>query len=112
MNRLLIGNGLNPATTKILDVITSGQNSIVIVESDGVKYKLDGFNKTIIEDKKDEVVEIEVVNEPKNETVTKNDVKKPRGWHFRPVYVDSEGTVYHKGVEQPDLKGTLPISEN
>lgn len=32
---------------------------------------------------------------------------KPKGWHFMAVFVAKDGTVYHKGVEQPDLKGTL-----
>lgn len=32
---------------------------------------------------------------------------KPRGWKFMKLYVHKDGTVYHKGVEQPDLKGTL-----
>ena len=31
-----------------------------------------------------------------------------RGWKFMKVFVHENGTVYHKGVEQPDLKGTLP----
>lgn len=35
-------------------------------------------------------------------------VKRQRGWHFLAEYVDSEGNVYHKGVEQKELKGTLP----
>jgi hypothetical protein len=34
----------------------------------------------------------------------------PRGWQFMKVYVDTEGNVYHKGVVQPNLKGTLPIT--
>jgi hypothetical protein len=33
---------------------------------------------------------------------------KPRGWAFMKVYVHKDGTVYHKGKEQPELKGTLP----
>lgn len=33
---------------------------------------------------------------------------KPRGWAFMVEYVHTDGTVYHKGVEQPKLKGTLP----
>jgi hypothetical protein len=33
---------------------------------------------------------------------------KPRGWAFMTEYVHKDGTVYHKGVEQPKLKGTLP----
>ena len=32
----------------------------------------------------------------------------PAGWHWMKEFVDKDGTVYHKGVEQPDLKGTLP----
>jgi len=31
----------------------------------------------------------------------------PRGWQFRKEFVHEDGTVYHKGKEQPDLKGTL-----
>ena len=31
----------------------------------------------------------------------------PKGWKFMKVFVYSDGTVYHKGVEQPTLKGTL-----
>ena len=30
-----------------------------------------------------------------------------RGWQFMKVFVDPQGNVFHKGVEQPDLKGTL-----
>ena len=32
----------------------------------------------------------------------------PAGWHFMNEFVDKDGNVFHKGVEQPDLKGTLP----
>lgn len=35
---------------------------------------------------------------------------KPRGWKFMKVYVHLDGTVYHKGVDQPSLKGTLPAT--
>lgn len=31
----------------------------------------------------------------------------PRGWKFKKVFVHSNGTVYHSGVEQPDLKGSI-----
>jgi chaperonin cofactor prefoldin len=34
-------------------------------------------------------------------------VEKPRGWHFKKEFMDSEGNVYHKGKLQPHLKGTL-----
>jgi hypothetical protein len=30
----------------------------------------------------------------------------PRGWQFMSEFVHTDGTVYIKGVEQPDLKGT------
>jgi len=36
---------------------------------------------------------------------------KPRGWQFMKEYVDEQGNVYHKGVEQPKLKGTLPPTQ-
>jgi hypothetical protein len=35
---------------------------------------------------------------------------KPKGWHFMEVFVDSEKNVFHKGKEQPELKGTLPVT--
>ena len=36
---------------------------------------------------------------------------KPKGWKFMKEYVHTDGTVYHKGVEQPSLKGTLPVTK-
>ena len=33
---------------------------------------------------------------------------RPAGWHWMNEFVDKDGTVYHKGKEQPKLKGTLP----
>ena len=32
---------------------------------------------------------------------------RPAGWHFMNEFVDKDGTVYHRGKEQPKLKGTL-----
>ena len=32
---------------------------------------------------------------------------RPPGWHFMSEFVDKDGNVFHKGKEQPDLKGTL-----
>lgn len=32
---------------------------------------------------------------------------RPAGWHWKAVFVDADGSVYHRGVEQPKLKGTL-----
>jgi len=31
----------------------------------------------------------------------------PPGWHFMTEYVDKDGNVFHRGKEQPKLKGTL-----
>ena len=31
----------------------------------------------------------------------------PKGWKFMKEFVHENGSVYHKGEEQPDLKGTL-----
>ena len=33
---------------------------------------------------------------------------RPSGWHFMNEFVDKDCNVFHKGVEQPKLKGTLP----
>lgn len=41
------------------------------------------------------------------EITTKIEIKRPRGWSLKAVYVDPDGTVFHKGVEQPELKGTI-----
>ena len=38
---------------------------------------------------------------------TKPKTGRPAGWHFMNEYVDKDGNVFHKGKEQPDLKGTL-----
>ena len=44
-------------------------------------------------------------------TLPKSHMKKstgrPPGWHFMNEFVDKDGNVFHKGKEQPDLKGTL-----
>ena len=32
---------------------------------------------------------------------------RPAGWHWMAEFVDKEGNVFRKGVEQPKLKGTL-----
>ena len=32
---------------------------------------------------------------------------RPAGWHWMSEFVDKDGKVYHKGKEQPELKGTL-----
>ena len=32
---------------------------------------------------------------------------RPRGWQFMKEFVDKDGNVFHKGKEQPKLKGTI-----
>ena len=43
-----------------------------------------------------------------NEKPKKVSTGRPAGWHFMNEFVDKDGNVFHKGVEQPKLKGTLP----
>ena len=38
----------------------------------------------------------------------KKSTGRPAGWHWMNEFVDKDGKVYHKGKEQPELKGTLP----
>ena len=38
---------------------------------------------------------------------TKTKTGRPPGWHFMNEFVDKDGNVFHKGKEQPELKGTL-----
>ena len=47
------------------------------------------------------------------ETTKKSKPKtgRPAGWHWMVEFVDKDGTVYHKGKEQPKLKGKLPPTE-
>jgi hypothetical protein len=45
------------------------------------------------------------VEQPK---LPKKSSGKPRGWMFMNQYVHSDGTVFNKGIEQPNLKGQLP----
>ncbi len=45
------------------------------------------------------------------EIKTKRNSGKPSGWHFMKIFVDKDGNVYFKGVQQPKLKGTIPPTE-
>lgn len=51
---------------------------------------------------------LDPVAPPKKSVAIKSD--KPKGWKFMKEFVDKDGTVYFKGVEQPDLKGTLDVT--
>ena len=47
---------------------------------------------------------------PEKEKPRREPTGRPAGWHWMKEYVDKWGNVFHKGVEQPDLKGTRPIT--
>ena len=40
-------------------------------------------------------------------SLKKKTTGRPAGWHFMKEFVDKDGNVFHKGKEQPELKGTL-----
>ena len=44
---------------------------------------------------------------PIEETKSYQPTGRPAGWHFMKEFVDKDGNVFHKGKEQPELKGTL-----
>ena len=47
---------------------------------------------------------------PEQSKPTRVKTGRPSGWHFMNEFVDKDGTVYHKGKEMPELKGTLPVT--
>ena len=44
---------------------------------------------------------------PEQSKPTRVKTGRPSGWHFMNEFVDQDGNVFHKGKEQPNLKGTL-----
>ena len=48
---------------------------------------------------------------PETEKPTYKPTGRPAGWHFMNEFVDKDGNVFHRGKEQPKLKGTLPPTE-
>ena len=53
------------------------------------------------------VIRIDMIKFPGTIKKQKVSSGKPAGWHFMNEFVDKEGNVFHKGKEQPKLKGTL-----
>ena len=51
---------------------------------------------------------VEEDSEPPENLTNKKTSGRPPGWHFKKLYVSKDGNVYHKGILQPKLKGTLP----
>tara|TARA_R110000851_G_scaffold37986_4_gene97755 strand:+ start:12082 stop:12648 length:567 start_codon:yes stop_codon:yes gene_type:complete len=45
--------------------------------------------------------------EPPQFTSRRQSSGRPAGWHFMSEFVDTDGNVYHRGEEQPKLKGKL-----
>lgn len=45
------------------------------------------------------------------EIKNKKNSGRPSGWHFMTKFIDKDGNVFYKGVEQLKLKGTLPPTE-
>ena len=55
------------------------------------------------------VTMIDMIQHPQSfQTKQYKPTGRPAGWHFMNEYVDKDGNVFHKGKEQPKLKGTLP----
>ena len=54
------------------------------------------------------IVKIDMMKFPNTIKKQKVSSGRPAGWHFMNEFVDKDGNVFHKGKEQPDLKGTLP----
>ena len=48
-----------------------------------------------------------MVGMPKESKSSYRPTGRPAGWHFMNEFVDKDGNVFHKGKEQPKLKGTL-----
>ena len=53
------------------------------------------------------IVKIDMVKFPNTIKKQKVSSGRPPGWHFMNEFVDKDGNVFHKGKEQPKLKGTL-----
>ena len=53
------------------------------------------------------VTKIDMIKFPDTIKEQKVSSGRPPGWHFMNEFVDKDGNVFHKGKEQPDLKGTL-----
>ena len=50
---------------------------------------------------------LQLVGFPEEPTLTYKSTGRPAGWHWMLEFVDKDGNVFHKGKEQPKLKGTL-----
>lgn len=69
------------------------------------------YQKMLVDDSVTKVVCWKCVARMMPMPETKKPSGYPRGWKFMNEFVDSEGNVYHKGILQEDLFGTLPPTE-
>ena len=53
------------------------------------------------------VTKLDMIKFPNTIKKQKVSTGRPAGWHFMNEFVDKDGNVFHKGKEQPKLKGTL-----
>jgi len=54
------------------------------------------------------VTKIDMIQHPESfQTKQYKPTGRPAGWHWMAEYVDTDGNVFHRGKEQPELKGTL-----
>jgi ribosomal protein S27E len=53
------------------------------------------------------VLKIMMNQYPVEESKSYKPTGRPAGWHWMNEFVDVDGNVFHKGKEQPKLKGTL-----
>lgn len=109
LKRCALLNGLLPQNISDAKCVIENNVAKIVFE-----YITDNDMKTY------ETYDFVVVNEVNSDNVESDgsdvvnvvnvvkDDKKPRGWHFMKEFVDKSGNVYYKGVEQPELKNTLP----
>ena len=54
------------------------------------------------------VMKIDIIEHPETSMIKqKVSSGRPPGWNFMNEFVDNDGNVFHRGKEQPKLKGTL-----
>ena len=51
-----------------------------------------------------------LIREKKKAEADENKIRRPRSWRFYKEFVDVEGNVFFRGVEQPKLKGKRKIT--
>jgi len=107
LKRIIAANDLDIVKTKYIETIVKNGKNIIVVENEGIKYELDGNIKTEIKKTETitELIEEDYVTYTEEYLEKIKDLPKPRGWHFRPVFVDEENNVYFKGELQQDLRG-------